>query len=173
MWRTTHLKRHRYWERLKAGEGDDRGGDGWMASLTQRTWIWLNSRSWWWTGRPGMLQSMGLQRVRLNWLTKLNQTNNQMKCNLKEPIGMVTFFILSKKIKVSEEFYFKEYLGSLVAQRLKRLPARQETLVRSLGPEDPLEKEMATHSSILAWKIPWTEKPGRLQSIGSQRVGHD
>ena len=62
---------------------------------------------------------------------------------------------------------------SLVAQRVKRLPAMQETWGRSLGQEDPLEKEMATHSSTLAWKIPWTEKPGRLQSMGSQRVGHD
>ena len=60
-----------------------------------------------------------------------------------------------------------------MAQRVKRLPAMQETWGRSLGQEDPLEKEMATHSSTLAWKIPWTEKPGRLQSLGSQRVGHD
>ena len=63
--------------------------------------------------------------------------------------------------------------ASLVAQRVKRLPAMQETWVRSLGQEDPLEKEMATHSSTLAWKIPWTEKPGKQQSMGSQRVGHD
>ena len=55
----------------------------------------------------------------------------------------------------------------------KRLPAVWETLVQSLGGEDTLEKEMATHSSILAWKIPWTEEPGGLQSTGSQRVGHD
>ena len=63
--------------------------------------------------------------------------------------------------------------ASLVAQRLKLLPAMWETWVRSLGWEDPLEKEMATHSSILAWRIPWTEKLGGLQSTGSQRVGHD
>ena len=63
--------------------------------------------------------------------------------------------------------------ASLVAQRLKHLTPVQETQVRSLGREDPLEKEMATHSSILAWRIPWTEEPGRLQSMGSQRVGHD
>jgi len=63
--------------------------------------------------------------------------------------------------------------ASLVAQRVKRLPTMQETWVWSLGQADPLEKEMATHSSTLAWKIPWTEKPGRLQSMGSQRVGHD
>ena len=60
-----------------------------------------------------------------------------------------------------------------MAQRVKRLPTMWETQVRSLGWEDPLEKEMATHSNTLAWKIPWTEKPGRLQSMGSQRVGHD
>ena len=60
-----------------------------------------------------------------------------------------------------------------MAQRLKLLPAMQETWVQSLSPEDPLEKEMATHSNILAWRIPWTEEPGRLQSTGSQRVRHD
>ena len=63
--------------------------------------------------------------------------------------------------------------ASLVAQMVKHLPAVRETWVRSLGWEDPLEKEMATHSSTLACKIPWTEEPGRLQSMGSQRVGHD
>ena len=63
--------------------------------------------------------------------------------------------------------------ASLVSQRLKRLPAMRETWVRSLGREDPLEKEMATHSSILSWRIPWMEEPGGLQSKGSQRVGHD
>ena len=62
---------------------------------------------------------------------------------------------------------------TLVAQTVKRLPAMQEIWVRSLGWEDLLEKEMATHSSILAWKIPWMEEPGRLQSIGSQRIRHD
>ena len=62
---------------------------------------------------------------------------------------------------------------SLVAQSVNNLPAVQETRVQSLGWEDPLEKEMATHSSILAWKISWTEEPGGLQSMGSQRVGHN
>ena len=60
-----------------------------------------------------------------------------------------------------------------MAQRLKRLPGMWETQVQSLGPEDPLEKEMAPHSSTLAWRIPWREEPGRLQSMGSQRVRHD
>ena len=60
-----------------------------------------------------------------------------------------------------------------MAQRLKLLPGMQETQVQSLNQEDPLEKEMAAHSSTLAWRIPWREEPGRLQSMGSQRVGHD
>ena len=68
-------------------------------------------------------------------------------------------------------FFFNK--AFLVAQRVKSLPAMWEIQVRSLGQEDPLEKGMATHSIILAWRIPWTEEPGSLQSIGSQRVGHD
>ena len=89
------------WEGLGAGEGDDRGWDGWMASLTWWTWVWVNCGSWWWTGRPGVLRFMGLQGVRHDWATELNWT----------------------------ECYI-------------------------------LEKEMATHSSTLAWRIPWTEEPG-------------
>ena len=69
----THWKRPWRWERLRAGgDGDHRGWDGWMASLTQWTWVWVDSRSWWWTGRPGVLQFMGLQRVRHHWATELN-----------------------------------------------------------------------------------------------------
>ena len=75
--------------------------------------------------------------------------------------------MLGPRIKANWEW------TSLVAQRLKRLPAMRETWVRSLGQEDPLENEMAIHSSILAWRIPWREEPGGLQSTGSQRVGHD
>ena len=70
-------------------------------------------------------------------------------------------------------FNFLPIWASLVAQTVKCLPAVWETRVQSLGWEDPLEKEMATHSSTLAWKIPWTEEPGGIQSTGSQRVGHD
>ena len=80
----THLKRSWYWERLKArGEGDDRWWDGWMASLFQWTWVWANSRIWWWTGRPGVLQSMGWQRIRQNWVTELNwrMPFNQHRCS--------------------------------------------------------------------------------------------
>ena len=71
----THLKRPWGWERLKAGgEGDNRGWDGWTASPNQWVWAWVNSGSWWWTGRPGVLQSMGSQKVRHDWVTELNWT---------------------------------------------------------------------------------------------------
>ena len=68
----THWKRPWCWDGLGAGEGDDRGWDGWMASPTRCTWIWMNSGSWWWTGRPGVLQFMGSQRVGHDWATELN-----------------------------------------------------------------------------------------------------
>ena len=71
----THLKRPWCWERLKAGgEGDDRGWDGWMVLLSWCTWVWVSSRSWWWAGKSGMLQSTGLQRVGHDWMTELHRT---------------------------------------------------------------------------------------------------
>ena len=70
----THWKILWCWERLRAGEGDDRGWDGWMVSLTHWTWVCMNSGSWWCTGRPGVLQSMGPQRVGYDWATELNWT---------------------------------------------------------------------------------------------------
>ena len=101
-----------YWERLKAGgEGDDRRWDGWMALPTQWTWVWVNFASSWWTGRHGMLQSMGSQRVGHNW--------SDLACM------------------------------------------------------HALEQEMATHSSVLAWRIPGMEKPGGLPSMGLHRVRHN
>ena len=75
--------------------------------------------------------------------------------------------------KASENRLTGSFVGSLVAQRVKHLPAMQETWVRFLGQEDLLENEMATYSSTLAWKIPWMEEPGKLSSMGSQRVEHD
>ena len=76
----THWKRLLCWEGLGAGgEGDEKGWDGWMASLTQWTWVWVNSRSWWWTGRLGVLRFIGSQRVRHDWATDLNQTELEKK----------------------------------------------------------------------------------------------
>ena len=110
-------------------------------------------------------------------------------CVWCEPIGftLLAHFMFTllycppvKKIRGSEESFIRRatlpcglFWASPVAQTVKRLPAMQETWVQSLGQEDPPEKEMATHSSTRAWKIPWTEEPGRLQSMRSQRVRHD
>ena len=81
--------------------------------------------------------------------------------------------LLRSSDKDGNEYTYQIDKTSLVAQTVKRLPTLRETRVQPLGGEDPLEKEMATHSSTLACKIPRTEEPGRLQSVGSQRVGHD
>ena len=87
----THLKRPWWWERLRAGgEGDDRGWDGWMASPSRWTWVWVNSRSWWWTGRPGMLWFMGSQRVGHDWATEVNWT----ELNQYLPFGFFSCKIL-------------------------------------------------------------------------------
>ena len=76
----THWKRPWCWEGLGAGgEGDDRGWDSWIASPTRWAWVWVNSGSWWWTGRPGVLRFMGSQRVRHNWATELKRTDSFMK----------------------------------------------------------------------------------------------
>ena len=81
MWRTDSFEKTLMLERLKVGgEGDDRGWDAWMASPTRWTWVWVGSGSWWWTGRPGVLQSMGLQRVGHDWATELNWTDG-IRCH--------------------------------------------------------------------------------------------
>ena len=91
--------------------------------------------------------------------------------NLREKGTIVRVWLSGEVLRVV--FIRSVHIFSLVAQRLKHLPPMWETWVRSLGRENPLEKEMVTHSSILAWRIPWTEESGGLQSMGSQRVGHD
>ena len=94
MWRTDLLEKTWFWERLKVGDkGDDRGWGGWMASLIQWTWVWVNSGSWWWTGRPGMLHSMGLQRVGHNWVTELNWFYYKYIPNIPWHILTLMFFI--------------------------------------------------------------------------------
>ena len=96
----THWKRPWCWEGLGAGgEGDDRGWDVWMASLTRRTWVWVNSRSWWWTRRPGVLWFMGLQRVGHNWVTVLNwlipKSGFSYSIQFKSEFGNKEFMILA------------------------------------------------------------------------------
>ena len=84
-------KRPWCWGRLKAGEGDKRGWDGWMASPTQQTWVWINSRSWWRTGRPGLLQSMRLQRVGHRWATELTDWTDVPTTNSTTPPAAVSY----------------------------------------------------------------------------------
>jgi len=105
----THWKRLWCWEGLGAGgEGDDRGWDGWMASWTWWTWVWMNSRSWWWTGRPGVLRFMGSQWVGHDWATELSWTDSdwcvvkQLYCNknFKTDMMAITFsFIIWQRNK--------------------------------------------------------------------------
>ena len=109
-----------------------------MASLTRWTSVWVNSRRCWWTERPGMLRFIGSQRIGDNWATELNWTELNW-------------------------IFHCMFVPSLVAQLVENTPAMQETLVRFLGLKDPLEKGTATHSSTLAWRIPWTR-----ESMGSQ-----
>ena len=90
-------------------EGDDREWDGWMASPTQCTWVWVDSRSWWWTGRPGMLQSMGPQRVRHDWVTEINWTehlhNSEIpNCWLQIKVGKLMILKLLSRYLMSSQF---------------------------------------------------------------------
>ena len=97
------------------------------------------------------------------------------------PLGAVVFVSIERHILITSKavlfslttLLLEQVWASLLAQMVKCLPAMREIPVRFLGREDPLEKETAIHSSILAWKIPWMEEPDRLQSMGLQRVGHD
>ena len=121
---------------------------GWEDSLEEEMATHSSILTWRvpWTEEPGGLQSIGSQRVGHGWVTK------HARC-IRLGVHPIP--------------------ASLVAQMVKHLPTMQETRVRSVGREDLLEKEMATHSSILAWRIPWTEEPVGLQFMGSQRVGHN
>ena len=91
----THLKRPWCWERLKVGgEGNNRGWDGWMVSLTQWTWVWVNSGSWWWTGRPGVLRFMGSQRVGHEWATELKWSALNSLISGFIYLSLLSFFLL-------------------------------------------------------------------------------
>ena len=153
-----------------------------------------------WTEEPGGLQSMGSLRVGHDWATSLSLScigegngNPLQRSCLENPrnggawwaavYGVAQSQTRLKRLSRSSSSTIYEKLGSvlrfewwqtsLVAQTVNASAYSADTQVQSLGWEDPLEKEMATHSSTLAWKIPWTEEPGRLQPMGLQRVRHD
>ena len=119
--------------------------------------------------------SILLYRLCQSLLTVWITTNWKILKEMEIPDHLNCFL---RNLYVGQEATVRTGLGtldwaSLVTQTVKHLPAMQETQVRSLGQKDPLEKEMATHSSTLAWKIPWTVEPGRLQFMGLQRAGHN
>ena len=137
---------------LHANAGDRRDASlipGWEDSLEESMATHFNILA---RRIPWTEQSMGSQsRTQLKWLSTL----------------------AFKWIKINQLFIWHPLCSFLVAQTVKNLPAMQETWIWSLGWENPLKKGVVTHSSILAWRIPWTEEPGRLQFMGSQRVRHD
>ena len=104
----THWKRPWFGERLKAGEGDDRGWNVWMASPTQRTWFWVNLLSCWWTGKPGLLQSMGSQRVRHNWATELSGCTSSVGFLNVSSIQWHPY-LRSQGLLATENLYLKDF----------------------------------------------------------------
>ena len=152
----THWKRPWCWQRLKAGgERGDRGWDGWMASPKQWTRVWVNSGSWWRTGKPGMLKSMGSQRVghdwvaELNWLrAEINEIKNRKSVQKIDQIKAGSLKRLIKSVSL--------YPGSPGGTSDKESACqcrRQKAWFQFLSREDPLEEGTATHFSILAWRI--------------------
>ena len=127
--------------------------------MRQITKLWWNLIKW--------------KDVPCSWIGRLGIIKRSVFPKLTYRFSAILVRISESYFVDTDKLILKVIWASLVAQRLKCLPARQETWVQSLGQEDPLEKEMATHSSILAWRIPWTEEPGGLLSMGSQRVRHD
>ena len=179
----TRLKRPWCWERLKVGgEGDDRAWDSQMASLTRWTWVWASYGSWWWTGKPGVLESMGLQRVRHDWATKLNwRGQTQLSRGRWDSTWRIGVYGEDSEGKeggraalLIEAVVCVCGGGFPAGSDGKESACSAEDPVWSLGGENPLEEEMAIHSRILAWKIPWTEEPGGFlcACVCWQKQGH-
>ena len=176
----THWKRLWCWEGLRAGrEGDDKGWGGWMASLTQWRWVWVNSGSWWWTGRPGLLRFMGLQKVGHDWATELNWTELDYKIKLVNPKGNQPWIFTGRTDAANETpvFWPPDMNSWLIEKdpdagkdwRQKRKRAAEDEMVGWHHQLNGCEFEQ-TPDSRRWWR---TGKPGVLQSMGSQSVSHD
>ena len=161
------------WERLRAeGEGGNRGWDGWMALLTQWTWVWANSRGWWRTGKPGVLQSMGLQRVRHDLVTEQQQQNKGISPKVRAPSWWQPTLAYGhwRGGKVWPLcFRAGHWWGAIPGQppwAWLRPHARACLHCSSTSP--PAQSFLvATHSSTLAWKIPWTEPVHESEELKS------
>ena len=160
----THLKRPWCWERLKAGgEGDDRGWDGWMASPAQWTWVWVNSRSWRWTGRPGMLQSMGLHSdtaEQLNW-TELIMQNSSNYGKYYSSYVIIT-------LNISD---MKSWLIGKDPDGRKDWGQEEEGTTEDEMVGWPHRLNGHVFERTQSWW--WKRRPGVLQFMGLQRIGHD
>ena len=161
MWRADSLEKTLSWERLGAGgERDNRGWDGWMASRTQCIWVWVNSESWWWTGRPGVLWFMGSQRVRHDWVTELNWTelniiayfhfltNKQTNLLLSRVWLLATPWTVACQAPPSMGFSRQEYWSALLFPSPGDLPhsgiePRSPTLQANALPFKPLPNSIA------------------------------
>ena len=135
MWRAESLEKTLMLKRLKAGgKGDYRGWDGWMASLTQWTWVWVDSRSWWWAGRPGVLQFMGSQRVRHDWATELNWTKSKLSENVFSPFFQKQVASLKLPVfKPSACSFGRAILGKLTDKDFGQAPWGPSYLLGTAG----------------------------------------
>ena len=129
----THWKRLWCWEGLGArGKGEDRGWDGWMASPTQWTWVWVNSRSWWWTGRPGVLRFMGLQRVGHDWATELNWTDACISVSYTQRyIDIYMFYFLTEHLSLTVPCLFSDKHFSLKKTELLSFHIGERTVAET------------------------------------------
>ena len=160
MQRTDSFEKTLMWERLKAGERNDTGWGGWMVSPTQWAWVWARFRSWWWTGKPDVLQSMGSQGVRHDWAAELNWT---------EPLCL---FIGRTDAEAETPILWPPDVKNWWPWCWERLKAGGE------GDDRGWDSWMASPTQwtwvwASAWSWWWTGKPDVLLSMGSQRVGHD
>ena len=146
------------------GEGDDRGWDGWMASQTQCTWVWVNSRSWWWTGRPGVLQSMGLQRVRHDWATELNWA---LRSKQQERSIFTELFWLKTRIPASMKWHQPSSLGSGFVWNLFVKPGIEDKMTTGVRNQKfPLSSQVAL---LLHWSpCGWIQMKGNFRLCPSK-----
>ena len=162
MWRTDSQKWPWCWERLKAGgEGDSRGWDGWMVSLTQWTWVWVNCRSWWWTRRPAVLQSMGSQWVRHDWATELNWTELMHLFSLVQSLSPVRLFVTPRTAACQASLSISNSRSLLKLMSIESvMPSNHLILCRHLlllPPVPPSIRVFSSESTVhMRWPKYWS-----------------